>query len=141
MIKREVLALLRILDMCDIMLVTREIKMLNQYSSLDCLVQSSGINGRLGRWTALLWNRTLEARRFEKGEDERLGTLAASITPRAEVDELLIVISLQRQQRQTITIPPPTGETDENLLVISFESSASTTRKRGAYCEMVCGLL
>ena len=41
-----------------------------------------GFNGRIGRWAALISNRTPGVRRFERGEDEILGTLAASITPR-----------------------------------------------------------
>ena len=44
-------------------------------------VQFSGLNGRLGRYTALLSNWTLDLRRCEKVEDEILGTLAVGITP------------------------------------------------------------
>ena len=75
------------------MLVFREIRVLTRYSTLAWLVQSPGLNGRLGRWAALLSNCTLEVRRFEKGKDEILGTLAASITPPEEVDEMLIAIA------------------------------------------------
>ena len=60
------------------MLVSREITVLTRYSTSAWLLQSSGLNARLGRWAALLLNWTLEIRLCEKGEDEILGTLAAS---------------------------------------------------------------
>ena len=56
MVEKEVLALLRILDVCYTMLVSREITVLTRYSTLAWLLQSSGLNGRLGRWAALLSN-------------------------------------------------------------------------------------
>ena len=56
MVEKEVLALLRILDVCYTILVGREIHVFTRYSTLAWLVQSSGLNGRLGRWAALLSN-------------------------------------------------------------------------------------
>ena len=56
--------------------------MLTRYSRLTCLLQSSGLNGRLGRWAALPTSWTLDMHRYEKGEEDILGTLAASITTR-----------------------------------------------------------
>ena len=81
------------------------------------------------------WN--LEVKGCEKGEDEILGTLAVSIIPRSEVDEMLIAIAPKWQPRPTISMPPPTVETDENLLVISFGGSARVERKSGAYSAIV----
>ncbi|CAI5732025.1 unnamed protein product [Peronospora farinosa] len=136
-VEKEVLALLRILDICYTMLVSRTITVLTRHSTLAWLLQSSGLNGRLGRWAALLSNWTLEIRRSEKGEDEILGTLAASITPRKEVDEMLIAIAPRKQPRQTISMPPPTVEVGEDLLVVSFDGSARVKRKGGAYSAIV----
>ena len=65
-------------------------------------------------------------RRCENGEDVILGTLADSITPREEVDEVLIAISPRKQPRQTISMPPPTVKEDESLLVAIFDGSART---------------
>ena len=59
MVEKEVLALLRMLDICYTMLVSREITVLTRYSTLAWLLQSSGLNGRLGGWAALLSNWTL----------------------------------------------------------------------------------
>ena len=118
------LALLRILDICHTMLVSREITVLTRYSTLAWLLQSSGLNGRFGRWAALLSNWTLEIRRFEKGKDEILSTLAASTTPREEVDELLIEIAPRKHPRQKISMPSPTVGVNEKLLVSSFDGSA-----------------
>ena len=132
MVEKEVLALLRTLDVCYTILVGREIHVFTRYSTLAWLVQSSGLNGPLGRWAALLSNWTLEIRKCEKGEDEILGTLAASITPREEVDEVLIAISPMKQPRQNISRPPPTVGESEKLWVVSFDGSARVKRKSGA---------
>ena len=85
----------------------------------------------------MLSNRTLEIRRCEKGEDEILGTLAASITPLQEVDEMLIAIAPKKQPRQTISMHPPTVEEEENLWVASFDGSARVKRKCGACSAIV----
>ena len=50
----------------------------------------------IGRATIKL---DLEIRRFEKGEDEMLGMLAASVTPRKDVDEVPIAIAPRKQPR------------------------------------------
>ena len=96
-----------------------------------------GLNGRLGRWAALLSNWTLEIRKCEKGEDEILGTLAASITPREEVDEVLTAISPKKQTRQNISMPPPTVGESEKLWVVSFDGSSRVKRKSGAYSAVI----
>ena len=136
-VEKEVLALLRILDVCYTLLVSRDIEVLTRYSTLAWLMQSSGLNGRLGRWAALLSAWTLEINRCYKSEDEILGTLAASITPREEVDEMLIAIAPQKQPRQTISMPPPTVKQNEQLLVVSFDGSARVKRKGGSYSAIV----
>lgn len=103
--------------------------MLTRYSTLAWLIQSPGLNGRLRRWAALLSGWTLEIRRCEKGEDEILGVLAASIAPREEVDETLIAIAPKKQPKQTLSMPPPTVEANEELLVASFDGSVRIKRK------------
>jgi hypothetical protein len=82
-------------------------------------MNSKGFQGRLGRWAALLSEWTMEVRKCTKGEDEILGAIAASMTPRAEVDEALIAIAPVKQPRQVISMPPPTVEPTEILLVAS----------------------
>ena len=86
LVDKEVLGLLRILDLCYTSLVTRPIKVSTLHSTLAWLVRSPGLQGRLGNWAALLSQWTLEVVKCKKGEDEILGTLAASITPRENVD-------------------------------------------------------
>nr|KAE8918897.1 hypothetical protein PF009_g30790 [Phytophthora fragariae] len=136
-VDKEVLALLRILEVCYTLLVTRTIKVLTRYSTLGWLMQSTSFHGRLGRWTALLSPWTLEIVKCTKGEDEILGTLAATITPRAKVDEALIKIAPQKQPRQVIVMPPPTVEPEEKLLVVSFDGSVRVKRGGGAYSAIV----
>ncbi|POM79460.1 Reverse transcriptase, partial [Phytophthora palmivora] len=139
MVDKEVLALLRILDICYTQLVTRSIKVLTRHSTLAWLLHSSGLQGRLGRWAALLSSWTLEIVKCTKGEDEILGVIAASITPRKEVDSILASIAPRKQPRQVISMPPPTVEPDERLLVVSFDGSARVKRS-GGYSGIVWNL-
>ena len=136
-VEKEVLAILRVLDVCYTTLASREITVLTRHSTLAWLMQSRGLNGRLGRWAALLSNWTMEVKRCEKGEEEILGMLAASITPREEVEEMLIAISPRKDCRLKVSMPPPTVEADEELLVASFDGSARIKKKGGSYSAVV----
>ncbi|GMG14526.1 unnamed protein product [Phytophthora fragariaefolia] len=98
-VDKEVLALLRMLDVCYTQLVTRSIKVLTRHSTLTWMLNSSGLQGRLGKWTALLSNWTLEIVKCTKGEDEILGVIAASITPREDMDTILTSIAPRKQPR------------------------------------------
>ncbi|POM66027.1 LOW QUALITY PROTEIN: Reverse transcriptase [Phytophthora palmivora] len=140
MVDKEVLALLRILDICYTQLVTRSIKVLTRHSTLAWLLHSSGLQGRLGRWAALLSSWTLEIVKCVKGEDEILGVIAASITPRKEVDSILISIAPRKQPGQVISMPPPIVEPDEKLLVVSFDGSARVKQSGRAYSGIVWSL-
>ena len=66
-------------------------------------------------------NWTLEVRKYEKGEDEIPGTLAASITPRTKVDEMSIAFAPKRHSRQAITMSMPTVGLDKTELVVTFD--------------------
>ena len=48
----------------------------------------------------------MEIVNIQKGEEELLLTLAASITPRDEVDEMRIAIAPQMKSKQAISMPP-----------------------------------
>ncbi|OWZ19821.1 reverse transcriptase [Phytophthora megakarya] len=95
MVKKEVLALLRILDVWHTMLVSQTIK-----------------------WT-------LDIVRFAKGEDEVLGTLAANITPREEVDETMVAVAPKKQSQQVIIALTPTVELGEELTVTIITASSA----------------
>ena len=139
-VDKEVLALLRILDLCYTSLVTRPIKVLTRHSTLAWLVRSPGLQGRLGNWAALLSQWTLEVVKCKRGEDEILGTLAASITPRENVDSILSAIAPKKQPRQAITVVPPTIEPEEVLYVVSFDGSARVKHGGGACSAIVWNL-
>ncbi|GMF30958.1 unnamed protein product [Phytophthora fragariaefolia] len=134
---KEVLALLRMFDVNYTLLTTRPIVVLMRHSTLAWLVNSTGFQGRLGNWAALLSEWALEVRKCSKGEDEFLGVIEVSITPRAEVDEALTAIAPVKEPRQTIVLPPPTVEEDERLLVASFDGAARTKRSSGAYSAII----
>jgi hypothetical protein len=134
---KEVLALLRILDVCYTLLVSRSIKGLSRHSTLAWPFSSSGFDGRLGKWEALLSGWTLDIVKCSKGEDEILGTLAASITPRSDMDEALVTIGPRKQPHKVTVSPPPTIEAGEELLVVSFDGSASVKRKIGTFSVVI----
>jgi len=131
------LALLRILDLCYASLVTRPVKVLARHSSLAWLVRSPGLQGRLGKWAALLSQWTLEVVKYQRGEDEILGTLAESITPRESVDSILYSIAPMKHPRQVITVAPPKVEPEEVLYVVSFDGSARVKRGGGACSAII----
>ncbi|POM77204.1 Reverse transcriptase [Phytophthora palmivora] len=91
-VEKEVLALLRILDLGYNMLMGRRMRVLTRYSTLAWLFRSTGLQGRLGQWASLLSPWTLEIVKCVKEEEEIIGVIAASITPRSMVDEALIQI-------------------------------------------------
>ncbi|ETO83121.1 hypothetical protein F444_02808 [Phytophthora nicotianae P1976] len=137
MVEKEILALLRILDVCYSTLVTRPIKVLTRHSTLAWLMRSTGLQGRLGNWAALLSHWTLEIVKCTRGEDEILGTIAASITPRESVDSTLSSIAPWKQPRQLIPAVLPTVEQGKELLVVSFDGSARVKRGGGACSTIV----
>ena len=128
MVEKEVLDLLIISDVCYVMLILRAIKVLTRYSTLACLVESPGINRRLGRWAVSSLNWTLQVWSWEIGKDNVLVTLATSIVSRSNVDEMLISIDLKRRPRLTISVPPPAVEEGESLLLISKALSAIASK-------------
>ncbi|ETP45313.1 hypothetical protein F442_08263 [Phytophthora nicotianae P10297] len=136
-VEKAILALLRILDVCYSTLVTRPIKVLTRHSTLAWLMRSSGLQGRLGNWEALLSPWTLEIVKCTHGEDEILGTIAASITPRENIDSILSSIAPRKVPRQLIPAVIPTVEPDEERLVVSFDGSARVKQGGGACSAIV----
>ncbi|OWY94306.1 reverse transcriptase, partial [Phytophthora megakarya] len=106
--EKEVLALLRILDLYYNLLVGREIRVLTGHSTLAWLFKSTGLQGRLGQWSALLAPWTLEITTCMKGEDKTLGSIAASITPRAKMDDDVAEIAPWKEPKRRIQAPIPT---------------------------------
>ncbi|OWZ10887.1 reverse transcriptase [Phytophthora megakarya] len=128
--EKKVLALLRILDLNYNALVGRPIHVLIRHSTLAWLFRSTALQGRLGQWT-------LEITKCVKGEDEILGTLAASITPRSKVDKALISTGPKKEPRHKIQAPIPTTGRDEDLYVVSFDGSARAKRGGSAYSAIL----
>ena len=95
--------------------VTRPLKVLTRHSTLAWLVKSDELQGRLGNGGALLSQWSLEIVKCKEGEDHVLGALAASVTPRDNVDSILSAITPKKQARQTVDLPTRTVEPDEEL--------------------------
>ncbi|KAG3069628.1 hypothetical protein PI125_g23169 [Phytophthora idaei] len=136
-VEKEILALLRVLDLNYNLLVGRPIRILTRYSTLAWLFKSAGLQGRLGQWTALLSPWTLEIVKCSKGEDEILGILAASITPRAKIDEALTKIAPMKEPRRQIQAPIPTVQAHDELYVVRFDGSARVKRGGGPYSAIL----
>ncbi|ETK70753.1 hypothetical protein L915_21921 [Phytophthora nicotianae] len=96
-----------------------------------------GLQGRLGNWAALLSHFSLEIVKCTRGEDEILGMIAASITPRESDDLILSSIAPRKQPHQQIPAVIPTIEQGEELLVVSFDGSARVKRGGGACSAIV----
>jgi len=86
---------------------------------------------------AILSPWTLEVCKSTKGEDEILGTLAASITPRAFVDMVLEEIAPKKSPSRITTIRIPAIVAEEQLHVVSFDGSAKSKREGGAFSAVV----
>ncbi|OWZ00592.1 reverse transcriptase, partial [Phytophthora megakarya] len=132
----EVLALLRILDLYYNVLVGGKIRTLTRHFTLAWLFKSTGLQGCLGQWSALLASWTLEITEFTKGEDEILGAIAASITPRAKVDDALTEIAPRKEPKRRIQAPIPTVDREE----VRFDGSARVKRGGGAFSAIVWSL-
>ncbi|GMF15480.1 unnamed protein product [Phytophthora fragariaefolia] len=71
------------------------------------------------------------------GEEEILGALAASITPRAYTDVALEDIAPPKRLSRTTAIPVTIIGADESLHVVSSNGSAKSKRKEGAFSLIV----
>ncbi|POM69661.1 Reverse transcriptase [Phytophthora palmivora] len=75
-------------------------KVLARYTAPVWLLNSAGFDGRLGKWVVLSSGWILEITKCSKEEVETFGAIAASITPRAEVEEALVPIAPTKQPRK-----------------------------------------
>ncbi|GMF46690.1 unnamed protein product [Phytophthora fragariaefolia] len=132
-VEKEVLAIQRILDLGYNMLLGRQLQVQTRHSTLAWLFRSTGLQGRLGQWAALLSLWTLEIVKCKKGGGEILGVIAAGITPRTEVELALVAIAPKNEPRRQIQTLMPTVLPDERLYVASFDGSARVKRGGGAY--------
>ncbi|KAE8887576.1 hypothetical protein PF003_g28496 [Phytophthora fragariae] len=136
-VEKEILALLRVLNECYTMLAGKPVRVLTRHTTLAWLFRSKGLQGRLSQWAAILSPWKLEICRSMRGEEELLGTLAASITPRAFVDAALEEIAPRKRASRIVVIPVPGVASDEVLHVLSFDGSAKAKREGGAYSAVI----
>ncbi|OWZ20866.1 reverse transcriptase [Phytophthora megakarya] len=115
--EKAVLALLRILD-------------LNTMPWLDV---------RSIRWDDLLLPWTIEITKCVMGEDEILGALAVSITPRAQVVKEFFSISRTTELRRMIQAPISNLGRDEYLYTVSVDGS-TRVKKGVAPTARSCGM-
>jgi ribonuclease HI len=133
-----VLAVLKMIDMCYIMVIGRPIRLITRHSTLAWLFRSKGLQGRLQQWAALLspWEITVES--TKKGEEELCGLLATSIIPLKVVDEILESISPRKfGQRHVNALPVPSVQPNDKAYVISFDGSAKPRLSRGFFAAIL----
>ncbi|KAJ0390666.1 hypothetical protein ATCC90586_011699 [Pythium insidiosum] len=87
--EREVLALLRVLDVCYTLLAGKPIRVLTRSTTMGWLLRAKGLQGRLGVWSALLSPWSLQVEVALKGEHQTVGLVAAALSPEANIDEAL----------------------------------------------------
>ncbi|OWZ10019.1 reverse transcriptase [Phytophthora megakarya] len=87
---------------------TGKIRVLTRHSTLAWLFKPTELQGRLGQWSVLLAPWTLEITKYTKDEDEILGAIATSITPRAKMDDPLTDIAPRKELKRRIQTPIPT---------------------------------
>ncbi|OWZ04076.1 LOW QUALITY PROTEIN: reverse transcriptase [Phytophthora megakarya] len=131
--EKEVLALLRGLDLYYNLLIRCEIRVLTRHFALAWLFKSTGLQGRLGQWSSLLAPWTLEITKCTKGEDEILGAIAVSITPRSENRRRSDRLCSRKEPKRRIQAPIPTVDREEELWMISFDGSARVKRGGAAF--------
>ncbi|KAG2779364.1 hypothetical protein Pcac1_g10718 [Phytophthora cactorum] len=136
-VEKEILALLRVPDLNYNLLVGRPNRILTRYSTLAWLFKSAGLQRCLGQCAALLSPWTLEIVKCSKGEDEIVGILAASITPRSKIDEALTKIAPMKEPRRQVQAPISTVQAHEELYVVSFDGSTRVKRGGGAYSAIL----
>ena len=138
-VEKEILALLKALDACFNMLAGRPIRVITRSSALAWLFRSKGLQGRLQQWAAVLspWSLTVE--KAAKGEEELLGLMAASITPRREVDKALEEIAPRKAsvRPSRVECPLPKLSAEEEAFIISSDGSAKPDRSRGGYSAIL----
>ncbi len=133
--EREILALLRTLNVCYPQLEGRRIRVITRSTTMAWLWKTKTLQGRLGQWAALLAPWELEIMKAAKGETEVLGLLAASLVPRDKADEALEQIQPKKSQRR----PPVVAAHAAPLLrpgitytILSFDGSAKPKRAGGS---------
>ncbi|GMF54405.1 unnamed protein product [Phytophthora fragariaefolia] len=137
MVEKEILAMLRALSDGFTMLAGRRVRVLTRHRTLAWLFWSKGLQGRLSQWTAVLLSCKMEIWRSARGEEEILGTLAASKTPRERVDAAMEEIAPRKRPSRTIVFPIPTVSQGKALHVRSFDGSAKAKREGGAFSAVI----
>ena len=138
--EREILALLRVLyDSSFSQLAGRQVKVFTRTSALGWLWKANGLQGRLAQWAALLSPWSLEIVKSDRGEDELIGLLATSLTPRAQMDEALDLIRPAKSSaKNRVGVQDiPTLPRDTDVFVLSFDGSAKSKRTYGSCSALV----
>jgi ribonuclease HI len=97
--EKEILALLRVLNVYYTLVAGQDLVVYTRFSSLKWILTSKSVQGRLLQWSALLSPWTMEVRRVDRDEDGLSAILAASITPREKLDEVAAGLAPMKAMR------------------------------------------
>ncbi|OWY99097.1 reverse transcriptase [Phytophthora megakarya] len=131
--EKEVIAIMRLLDVFENLVRGCPIKVYTRYSVLSWLLKSKSANGRCVRWGVILSHWDLEVHKVQSDEDGLVAIMRAGITPREHLDEVgESLIPLKGQMKPQPGISVGMLEADFDGYVLSFDGAAKTATRQGS---------
>ncbi|POM69281.1 Hypothetical protein PHPALM_14449 [Phytophthora palmivora] len=125
--EKEVVAVMRVLDVFEALTRDCPIKVYTRYSVLSWLFKSKSADGRCVRWGLILSHWDLEVCKVQRDEDGLAAVLGAGITPREHLDEIAeSLIPAKGRVKPLPVISVEMLEEDFKGYVMSFDGAAKT---------------
>ncbi|OWZ02021.1 LOW QUALITY PROTEIN: reverse transcriptase [Phytophthora megakarya] len=131
--KKEVIAILRALQVFRTTLEGRRLIIYTRYSVLKWVLQSKSADGRCVPWGVTLSHWDIEIRKVQKDEDGLAAIMEAGITPREHLDEAVeTLIPLEGHVRKPPVVRVEMLGRDFQGVVLSFDGAAKHSTKKGS---------
>ncbi|OWZ06219.1 reverse transcriptase [Phytophthora megakarya] len=135
--EKEVIAILKTLQVVWTILEGRQLIIYARYSVLKWVLQSKSADGRCVPWGVTLSHWDIEIRKVQKVEDGLAAIMGAGITPREHLDEAVeTLIPLKGYVRRHPVVSVEMLGSDFQGVVLSFDAAAKLSTKKGS-----CGCL
>ncbi|OWY94856.1 reverse transcriptase, partial [Phytophthora megakarya] len=126
--EKEVIAVMRVLDVFGNLVRGCPIKVYTWYSVLSWLLKSKSV-----RWGVILSHWDLEVHKVQSDEDGLAAIMGTGITPREHLDEVAeSLISLKGRVKPQPVISVEMLEADFDGYVLSFDGAAKTSTRQGS---------
>ncbi|POM63217.1 hypothetical protein PHPALM_27510 [Phytophthora palmivora] len=130
--EKEVVAVMRVLDVFEALIRDCPIKVYTRYSVLSWLLKSKSADGRCVRWGLILSHWDLEVCKVQRDEDGLAAVLGAGITPREHLDKIAeSLIPAKGRVKPPPVISVEMLEEDFKGYVLSFDGAAKTSTRQG----------